>query len=236
MKIYPAIDIKGGKCVRLLRGSASDETVYGDPLDAARRWKSEGAERLHIVDLDGAFQGQGSIEKILRGIIAETGLPVQTGGGIRTLSAIESRLAAGVDRVILGTAAAKDPALAKEAARLFPGRIIAGIDCRDGYAAINGWVEKTDLTGVELALRMKDAGITAVIYTDVSRDGTGLGVNLDATRKMVEETGMEIIASGGIGGPGDVRAVRETGADGVIIGKALYDGRITLAEAIKEAE
>ena len=238
MDIYPAIDIKNGQCVRLLQGRADAVTVYGaDVASQARQWMEQGAKYIHMVDLDGAFTGKAGNLEAVRQAVRSVTIPVQLGGGIRTMDDIEKRLEeTGVSRVILGTVACREPQLVKEAAARYGGaRIAVGIDAAEGRVAVQGWVEKTSLRPVELALRMRDAGIETIIYTDVSRDGMLGGVNIDATQELVEKTGLQIIASGGIGSLEDVRAVGRMGAAGVIIGKALYSGKIDLPSALSIA-
>ena len=238
MKIYPAIDIKEGKCVRLLQGRAQDATVYGDdPGAMALRWVELGGEYLHVVDLDGAFSGQGKNLEAVRSICQAAGkVPVQLGGGIRTMADIEIRFKLGVTRVILGTAALSDPQFAQLAAREFPGRIVAGIDAKGGMVAVKGWVELSQIKAVDLGKRLADYGMETCVYTDISRDGTLSGPNLEATLEMQRQTGMNLIASGGVGSLEDVRALAFENIHGAIIGKALYDGRISLPEAIACAQ
>lgn len=235
MILYPAIDIKDGKCVRLLQGRAEDVTVYGDdPALMAERWISAGAQRLHVVDLDGAFTGEGknlfAVERIVR---AAGKVPVQLGGGIRSLADIERRFELGVARVILGTAAISSSGLVEDAALRFPGRIVAGIDAKDGFVAVRGWVETTRTTALELANRLSEIGVLECVFTDIARDGMLGGVSLEATREMVEKSNLEVIASGGVSSLEDLENCRAIGCSGAIIGKAMYDGRIDLAEAIR---
>jgi len=238
MRIYPAIDLKDGNCVRLLQGRPQDATVYGaDPVAMATRWAEEGAEYLHVVDLDGAFTGKGkNLEAVSRICKTVGGLPVQLGGGIRTMEDIEKRLVLGVARVILGTAAISDPEFTAEAAKCFPEQIMAGIDAKDGFAAVRGWVEVTKVRAAELAKQLRDLGISTCVYTDISKDGMLQGPNLEATLEMQQQSGMELIASGGIGSLEDIRALKNLGIHGAITGKALYDGRIRLSEAIAAAK
>ncbi|MBC8530784.1 1-(5-phosphoribosyl)-5-[(5-phosphoribosylamino)methylideneamino]imidazole-4-carboxamide isomerase [Gehongia tenuis] len=234
MRVYPAIDLKGGKCVRLVQGRMERSTVYGDPVEMALKWKKAGAGFLHMVDLDGAFDGAGRNREAVAKAVRETGLPVQLGGGIRTLEDIRECLALGVTRVILGTVLVENPELAKEAAGLYPGRIAAGIDAKAGKVATRGWATDTDLTAVDLALQMKAAGIGTVIYTDIARDGMLGGPNIPETKRLKEKTGLEIIASGGVSRLSDLTKIRTAGIDGVIVGKALYSGAFTLEDALKE--
>ena len=235
MLIIPAIDLRGGKCVRLLQGRAEDATVYSDnPAETARRWVSAGAELLHIVDLDGAFSGsQGNLESI-KAIRQAAGAAIEVGGGIRTMETIDLLVSLGIERVILGTVAVKDPNFLRRACERHPGRIIAGIDARDGKVAVKGWVETTGEDALGLAKRMKEAGASGIIYTDISRDGMLTGPNFAATQKMAENAGLPVIASGGISSIDDIKKLLEIkGLWGAITGKAIYTGRIDVREAIK---
>jgi len=236
--LYPAIDIRGGRCVRLNQGRADAETAYfDDPLEPARRWQEAGASWIHVVDLDGAFYGEGSNFEIIRAI-ADLGVPVQTGGGIRTLEAIARRLEAGVARVVIGTRACGDGTFLEEAVEQFGGdRLAVGIDARDGRVAVRGWVEVTEETVETVAQRALDAGIRHIIHTDIATDGMLSGPNLEAQKKLAARDGVQVIASGGVSSLEDVGALeaisREVpGLVGVIIGKALYDGRIELKDAL----
>jgi len=232
MLIYPAIDIKNGRAVRLFKGDMAQSTEYGAPEECAANWKEQGAKYLHVVDLDGAFAGKGenlaAVEKI-----CALGLPVQLGGGIRSLEAIEQRLALGVSRVILGTVALENPELIREACTRFPGRVLCGIDAKDGWTAVRGWVDVSKVQAVELALRMRDAGVKTVIYTDISRDGTLQGPNVERTSELIQKTGLEIIGSGGIGELDDLAALKKAGCGGAIVGKALYAKKFTLRQALQ---
>ncbi len=240
LTLYPAIDLKDGACVRLRRGEMEGATVYSDdPGAQARAWQAAGFAWLHVVDLNGAFAGHAVNTGAVAAILAATTLPVQLGGGIRDRAAIEGWLAAGVRRVILGSAAAKNPALVLEACRAHPGRIAVGIDARDGFVATEGWAEASELPAAELALRFEDAGVAAIIFTDIARDGTLGGLNLAATVALAERLSTPVIASGGVGGPDDLAALRQAvngmtrGAiDGVIVGRALYDGRVIPEQAL----
>lgn len=237
MQIYPAIDIKDGRVVRLRQGLAADVTDYGTPAEAAMDWKTQGATYLHVVDLDGAFEGKGRNLPLVAEIVRETGLPVELGGGIRTMEDIEARLTLGVARVILGTVALTDPDLVRRACARYPGRIACGIDAKDGRVAVRGWVEASDVDPVDLALRMKDAGVLDVIYTDIRRDGMQTGPNVEATAELVRRTGLRVIGSGGVGKIQDLYDLRDAGCAGAIVGKALYNGNFTLAQALRlEAE
>lgn len=237
MQIYPAIDIKDGRAVRLRQGLAADVTDYGTPAEAAMDWKTQGATYLHVVDLDGAFEGKGRNLPLVAEIVRETGLPVELGGGIRTMEDIEARLTLGVARVILGTVALTDPDLVRRACARYSGRIACGIDAKDGRVAVRGWVEASDVDPVDLALRMKDAGVLDVIYTDIRRDGMQTGPNVEATAELVRRTGLRVIGSGGVGKIQDLYDLRDAGCAGAIVGKALYNGNFTLAQALRlEAE
>lgn len=237
MIIYPAVDIKNGKCVRLKQGDMNQATTYGAPYEMAEKWQSLGGEYIHLVDLDSAFTGGFKNHDAVKAILDRVSVPVQLGGGIRSMNDIEERLEnLNIARVIIGTAAVKNPALVAEAVKKYPGRIVVGIDAKDGKAAIEGWDGATSVDAVTLALRMKDIGIDTIIYTDIARDGMLSGPNLSATAEMAQKTGMNIIASGGMSQQSDIAAVKETGATGVIIGKALYSGAIDLKKAIEEAK
>ncbi len=235
MLIIPAIDLKDGKCVRLLQGKADAVTVYSDrPDDIARKWQDMGAKVIHVVDLDGAFSGtQKNIEGIKK-IRQAVSVDIELGGGIRDMERIEMLLGLGINRVILGTAAIEMPELIKEACKRFPGKIIIGIDAKDGLVAVKGWVEVTDVKAKELALRMEDYGVWGIIYTDISRDGMLTGPNIEAIRQMVEAVSIPVIASGGVSSIDDIKRLKEIkGLWGAITGKALYTGAIDLKEAIE---
>jgi phosphoribosylformimino-5-aminoimidazole carboxamide ribotide isomerase len=234
MRIYPAIDIKGGQCVRLVMGDMDKATTYGDVAQMGRKWQQMSAECLHVVDLDAAFSGTFSNYDTVARLLAAVTIPVQLGGGIRTMDDIDERLGRlGIWRVIIGTAAYENPELVSEATAKYPGRIVAGIDAKDGKVATRGWATGTDAEPVELALAMKQRGVDTVIYTDIARDGMLTGPNLEAMRDMVQNTGMDIIASGGMGKIEDVTDISRTGVSGVIIGKALYSGTIDLQDAMR---
>ena len=240
MILYPAIDLKDGACVRLRRGAIDQATVYSDdPAAQARAWQDAGCEWLHVVDLNGAFAGRSVNGEAVAAILAAARVPVQLGGGIRDLAAIERWLGAGVRRVILGSAAVKTPALVHEACRAFPDRIAVGIDARDGLVATEGWAESSGVPAAELALRFEDAGAAAIIYTDIGRDGMLGGLNLEATLALAARLATPVIASGGVGGLDDLRALVAAAAsaagriEGVIVGRALYDGRVALAAALQ---
>ncbi len=239
MILYPAIDLKDGACVRLRRGEMDQATVYSDdPAAQARAWQEAGCEWLHVVDLNGAFAGRPVNGKAVAAILAAATVPVQLGGGIRDIVGVAAWIEAGVQRIILGSAAVKNPALVHEACRAYPGRIAVGIDARDGLVATEGWAETSTLEAAELALRFEDAGVAAIIYTDIARDGMLSGVNVPATVALSERIRTEVIASGGIGSAADLVALREAAASGagriagVIVGRALYDGRVSVQEAL----
>ncbi len=232
MIIYPAVDIKDGKCVRLRQGSFSDSTVYfDDPFEAAENWKQKGAGYLHVVDLDGARTGKRTNLDAVSRIAGLKGLKIQLGGGIRTMSDIESLLGAGIFRVVLGTAAVKDPALVSDAVKRFGQHIAVGIDARDGLVAVDGWEGSSGVSALEFARAMQDAGAGTVIYTDITRDGMLKGPHITAIRKMMNNTDMDIIASGGVSGIEDIKSLKNAGVPGVIVGKALYTGDLDLEEA-----
>ena len=243
MIIYPAIDLRGGRCVRLVQGDPDAETIVSDdPVGTAQRWVSLGAEWLHVVNLDGAFGDEtqaGKNVEALRDILDAVNVPIQFGGGLRTIADLEAALSLGVARVIIGTAAITDPSLVEEAlARLGAEHIALAIDARDGYVATHGWQQLTGVTAIELAQQKKKLGITRVIYTDIARDGTLTGVNAPACAALAAESGLAVIASGGVASLEDVRRVKEIEADGVeglIIGKALYAGQIDLSLALEVA-
>ncbi|MBY6264679.1 1-(5-phosphoribosyl)-5-[(5-phosphoribosylamino)methylideneamino]imidazole-4-carboxamide isomerase [Azospirillum sp. 412522] len=236
MIIYPAIDLKDGACVRLLRGEMSQATVFNtDPGEQARLFQSQGFEWLHLVDLNGAFEGKpvngAAVESILKAVT----IPVQLGGGIRDLNTIAMWLEKGISRVILGTVALRDPELVKAACREFPGKIAVGIDAREGYVAVAGWAETSDIKALDLALKFEDCGVAAIIYTDINRDGAMGGVNVESTSDLAFHLTTPVIASGGVSSIEDLKALKveeDTGIEGVICGRALYDGRIDPREAL----
>lgn len=237
MILYPAIDLKDGACVRLKRGAMDDATVFNtDPAAQARKFAEAGFTWLHCVDLNGAFAGHSVNKDAIRAIRAAIDVPMQLGGGIRDRAAIDGWLEAGITRVILGTAALRDPALVKDAAKAHPGRIAVGIDARDGMVAVEGWAETSTLSAIDLARRFEDAGVAAIIFTDIVRDGMLGGVNVEATAELAAAVSIPIIASGGVGGLNDVQALAANGTiAGVVIGRALYDGRIDAASALQAA-
>jgi phosphoribosylformimino-5-aminoimidazole carboxamide ribotide isomerase len=237
LTLYPAIDLKDGQCVRLRRGDMEQATVYADdPGVQARVWQDAGFAWLHVVDLNGAFAGKPVNAAAVRSILGNVTIPVQLGGGIRDLAGIEAWLEAGVHRVILGSAAAKNPSLVIEACGRFPGRIVVGIDARDGFVATEGWAEVSTMPATDLGLRFEDAGVSAIIYTDIGRDGMLSGLNLDQTVALSQRLTTAVIASGGVGSLGDLAALKQaamgTRIEGVIVGRALYDGRVDPAAAL----
>lgn len=236
MLIIPAIDLKDGACVRLKQGRMEDDTVFSDdPIGVAAQWVAQGARRLHLVDLNGAFAGEPVNGEIVRAIATRwPQLPVQIGGGIRSLETIEAYVRAGVSYVILGTKAVKEPSFVREACQAFPGRVIVGIDAKDGWVATDGWAEVSSVQAVDLARQFKADGISAIVYTDIARDGMMQGVNVEATAKLARDSGLPIIASGGVTNLDDIRGllrVRGDGVIGTITGRAIYEGTLDLAEA-----
>jgi phosphoribosylformimino-5-aminoimidazole carboxamide ribotide isomerase len=238
LTLYPAIDLKDGACVRLQRGEMDQATVYGtDPGAQAAAWQAAGFPWVHVVDLNGAFAGQPVNADAVRAILSAVTLPVQLGGGIRSIAQIEAWLTAGISRVILGSAAAKNPALVFEAAKAFPGQIAVGIDAKSGMVATEGWAETSTLRATDLAQRLQDAGIAAIIYTDIARDGMKTGLNLEETSALAAAVSVPIIASGGVAGVADILALKaaataQKNLSGAILGRALYDGSLTPAEAL----
>lgn len=239
MLVIPAIDLKGGQCVRLKQGVMSEETVFSaHPEEMALRWFQGGAERIHVVDLDGAVRGRPTNTETIRRIVESVPIPVQLGGGIRDRDVLEAYLDMGIAQVILGTVAWKNPVFVRDVCAAFPGKIILGIDAKEGRVAVEGWTEETDLDPVQMARRFEGEGIWAIIYTDISRDGMGTGPNVDATGRLARAVDIPVIASGGIGDVSDVRRVlslEKDGVMGVITGRALYDGCLHLEEAIRMA-
>ncbi len=237
MIVIPAIDLKEGRCVRLEQGLMEKDTVFcDDPAAQAREWAHQGAELLHIVDLDGAFAGMPRNREAIAAIVGAISIPTQLGGGIRDLATIEAYLSLGVGRAILGTAAQKNPELVVEACRHFPGRIAVGIDAKNGMVAVQGWAEVTDAKASALARRFEDCGVAAIIYTDISRDGMLAGPNIEATEALARSISIPVIASGGVSSLKDIEnlmAIEAAGVTGVITGRAIYTGAINLAEAIK---
>ncbi|MDH3229355.1 MAG: 1-(5-phosphoribosyl)-5-[(5-phosphoribosylamino)methylideneamino]imidazole-4-carboxamide isomerase [Alphaproteobacteria bacterium] len=235
MILYPAIDLKDGRCVRLVRGDMDQATVFSDdPAGQAEAFREAGASWLHIVDLDGAFAGKPVNAAAVEAIVNAVDIPVQLGGGIRTLETVESWLDCGVMRVILGTVAVKDPDLVVAASRKWPGRIAVGIDARGGRVAVEGWAEETEIEAIALAQRFADAGVAAIIHTDIDRDGVLEGVNVRATAALARAIPVPVIASGGVSSLNDIRAlIAEKCIAGAIVGRALYDGRMVLGDALK---
>ena len=240
MVILPAIDLKGGQCVRLYQGDFNQSTVFSDyPEEMALKWQEQGAKHLHIVDLDGAKEGEPvnifSIKKILDAIK----IPIEVGGGIRTLENIEDLLEMGVERVVLGSTAIENPELIREAAREFGEKVVVGIDAKGGMVAVHGWLNVSDMTALDLAVQVGDMGISTIIYTDIAKDGTLAGHNAEATAELARRSGLAIIASGGVASLDDIKALKAHEADGiegVVIGRALYTGALELADALKIAE
>lgn len=234
MILYPAIDLKDGQCVRLLKGEMDAATVFSDnPAAQARAFQDAGAQWVHLVDLNGAFAGEPVNGNAVEAILSALDVPAQLGGGIRDMATIEAWLAKGLARVILGTVAVEDPDLVRDAAKAFPGQIAVGLDAREGRVATRGWAEETDIQVTDLARKFEDAGIAAIIYTDINRDGAMAGPNLPATEALARAVDVPIIASGGVSSMADLRALKATGViSGAISGRALYDGAINLAEAL----
>lgn len=243
MQIIPAIDLKDGQCVRLRKGVMSDSTVFSDdPVAVARQWVEQGARRLHLVDLNGAFAGEPVNGEVVEAIAREwPRLPVQIGGGIRSLETIEHYLRAGVSYVIIGTRAIREPAFVREACKAFPGSVIVGLDAKQGKVAVDGWAEVTELLATDLARQFESDGVSAIVYTDIDRDGMMQGVNVDATVAMARASSLPVIASGGITNMQDIRALLQqadagAGICGAITGRAIYEGTLDLAEAQRECD
>ena len=239
MLVIPAIDLKGGRCVRLRQGRMEEETVYSaEPAKVAAQWKAAGAEWIHVVDLDGAIAGAPVNTEAIKAIRKAVAVPLQLGGGIRGLEAVEGWLSAGIDRVVLGTVAAQDPSVVKEACRQYPGRIAVGIDSRQGEVMVHGWRARASRTAADLAKEMEGYGVTVIILTDISRDGVGGGINLVQAKEVAQAIKTPLIVSGGVATLADIRAVKDLapyGVIGVITGRALYEGTLDLAEAIQAA-
>jgi len=237
MILFPAIDLKDGRCVRLRQGDMNRATVFNDdPAAQAREFEQMGFQWLHLVDLNGAFEGRPVNSQAVNAILAAISLPVQLGGGIRDMATIEHWLQAGIRRVILGTVAVRDPQLVRAACRAFPGRIAVGIDAKDGKVAVEGWAEASELSAIELAKRFEDAGVAAIIYTDIERDGVLKGLNIPATLKLAEATSIPVIASGGLAGMADIERLLQPDCailEGAISGRALYDGRLDAKQALQ---
>jgi phosphoribosylformimino-5-aminoimidazole carboxamide ribotide isomerase len=239
MKIYPAIDILGGKAVRLVQGRKHDATVYGDPIEMAAKWVGKGADWLHVVDLDGAFEGAPRNLPVLREMArAVPATKIQVGGGVRNMSVVETLLDAGIARVVLGTAAVQDQDFVKRALAEQQNKVAIGIDARDGNVRVSGWTEDSQIKAIDLARKLHQLGARLVIYTDISRDGVLEGANVEATRDMIDKTELSVIASGGVSSMLDLQRlanINHPRLDGVIIGKALYEGRIQIEEALANA-
>lgn len=240
MIIFPAIDMREGKCVRLLKGDFKQETVFSDhPEEMAKKWQDQGAEFLHLVDLDGALKGKPQNLEAVKKILQTVNIPVELGGGIRTMETIDEVLALGVRRVILGSVAVRNPELVKEACAKYGDRVVVGIDAKDGIVAVDGWGVSGDVEAVTLAKEMKKAGVKTIIYTDISRDGTLAGVNVEATAKLARESGVNVVASGGVKSIDDIKALKpyeKDGIEGVIVGKSIYMGTLDVKEAIAVAK
>lgn len=237
MQIYPAIDLKNGQCVRLKQGRFDDVTSYGDdPVQRAKIWEQAGATYIHVVDLDGARTGNSYNLEAIKKIVSAVNVPVQTGGGIRSMRDIEQRIDAGVSRVIIGTAAVNNPELVKEAVRVYGDKIAVGIDASKGMVATDGWEKISDVPAIVLCKKMAEIGVKTVVYTDISKDGMMSGPNIESTKELVEQSGINIIASGGVSTMSDLEGVESINAQGVIIGKALYQGTLDLKEVIERFE
>ena len=236
MILYPAIDLKGGQCVRLKLGDMAQATVFNDdPAAQALAFQRQGFTHLHVVDLDGAFAGKPMNAAAVDGILAAVTMPVQLGGGIRDMRTLEGWLAKGLARAIIGTAAVRDPAFVRAAAKAYPGKVAVGIDARDGFVAVEGWAERSDLSAVDLGRRFEDAGVAAIIYTEISRDGILAGLDIDGTLALANAVAIPVIASGGLASIADVRRLMQPDCavlNGAITGRALYDGRLDPAEAL----
>ena len=234
--LYPAIDLKAGQCVRLKLGDMAQATVFNDdPAAQAAAFEAQGFSYLHVVDLDGAFAGKPMNAQAVDGILARVTMPVQLGGGIRDLATVEAWLAKGIARVIIGTAAVRDPAFVREAAKRFPGQVAVGIDARNGFVAVEGWAESSELSATDLGKRFEDAGVAAIIYTDILRDGILAGLNIEGTLALAHAVAIPVIASGGLASITDVKRLLQPDCavlDGAITGRALYDGRLDPAEAL----
>lgn len=239
MIIFPAIDLRGGKCVRLFKGDFSRETIFSDnPSAVAVKWQEMGAQYLHVVDLDGALHGETKNRAAIRSILGAVRIPVELGGGLRSMESIEGALSAGIQRVILGSAAVEDPSLVKEACQRFGDRIVVAIDARDGIVATQGWESSGGVSALDFAKKMADYGVKTAIYTDISRDGTLSGVNLEGTIALAKASGLSVVAAGGVNSLEDIRAVKAHEADGIegiIVGQAIYSGRLDLKKALRIA-
>lgn len=233
MEVIPAIDIRGGKCVRLEQGDYDRETVFGDdPVKMAVRWASLGATRIHVVDLDGARDGGQANAEVVSRIVQTVGCAVQTGGGIRDIPTLEHTLASGVNRAVIGTAAVKDPQMLRDAVAAAGERLIVSVDAREGLVSLEGWTESTDISALALIDRLQSLGVQRVVYTDIMRDGVKGGPNLEMYERLTTHTSIKVLAAGGVSSVDDVRQLSEAGVEGAIIGRALYKGELNLAEAI----
>ncbi len=234
MEVIPAIDLKGGRCVRLLQGDFDKETVFStDPGAVAREWERAGAPRIHVVDLEGAASGRSENPEAVARILESVKVPVQLGGGVRNMEALEGWLRLGVGRVVLGTAAVEDPVFVRESCGRFGEGVVVGIDARDGRVAASGWKRTTDVEAMQLVERVKELGAHRIIYTDISRDGTMSGPNFESVRQVASRAGMPIIASGGVSSIEHLKSLRNLGVEGAIVGRALYTGDVDLAKAIR---
>jgi phosphoribosylformimino-5-aminoimidazole carboxamide ribotide isomerase len=237
MRVIPAIDLRGGLCVRLLQGDYDRETVFGDdPAAMAERWQAQGASLIHLVDLDGARAGRPINVEPVRRIVGRVAVPCQLGGGVRDRATIAAWLDAGIERVVVGTQALRDPDWFRDMARAYPGRLVLGLDARGGLVAVSGWLETSSVSAVELAARFDDLPLAAIVYTDIARDGTLAGPNLEATRALAARVAVPVIASGGVGSLEDIGRLAGLPVEGAIVGRALYEGTFTLAEAIRAAD
>ena len=238
MKLYPAIDMKDGKCVRLKQGEFKDITVYCDePWKVAKYFEENGASFIHLVDLDGALKGHSVNEESIKRIVSEVNIPCELGGGIRTARDIERVLSYGINRVIIGTKAVSSPEFVREAVEKFGSeKIVIGVDAKDGFVAVEGWEQLSDKTALSMCLTMKELGVRHIVYTDISKDGMLSGPNVAMTKKLTDETGLDIIASGGVSGAEDLRSLAAAGIKGAIIGKAIYENRINIQDAVREFE
>ncbi len=234
MEIIPAIDVRGGRCVRLFQGDFGQETVFSnDPLATALSWQEQGGHRLHLVDLDGAVQGKPVHLDIISSIVRGLDIPVQVGGGIRDLPAAEAWLEAGADRVVIGTAAVRDPDMVREVCRKHGSqRVVVSVDAKAGSVALQGWTEESTITVLELARQMAQIGVSRLLYTDISRDGALTGPDFRTNDRLVKETGLAVLASGGVASIGHIKELQSTGVEGVIVGRALYTGAVSLPEAV----
>ena len=237
MEVIPAIDLRGGRCVRLHQGDFERETIFSDdPLAMARKWQQEGGPRLHLVDLDGAATGSPAHLEIISAIVTALDIPVQVGGGIRTADTARAWLEAGVQRVVIGTAAVRDPEMVQAVCREHgPERVVVSVDARDGMVALQGWTEASEVSALDLAHRMAALGVTRLLYTDITRDGMLSGPDLETNSLLVRETGMAVLASGGVASVEDIRRLAPTGVEGVIVGRALYTGAVSLPDAVEAA-